>query len=91
MRRETQTPSRCGLHAGENHAVSTRSSTRAATRGIRMAIECATPGSRANGIKQAFSALLACFGGSQYGAIHALTATRPARGRCFERLTRSRL
>ena len=34
----------------------------------------------ANGISQAFSALLACFGGSQYGAIHRLAVTRPARG-----------
>ncbi len=28
----------------------------------------------------AFSTLLACFGGSQYGAIHRLAVTRPARG-----------
>jgi hypothetical protein len=28
----------------------------------------------------AFSALLACFGGSQYGAIHRLAVTRPTRG-----------
>jgi hypothetical protein len=28
----------------------------------------------------AFSTLLACFGGSQYGAIHKLAVTRPARG-----------
>jgi hypothetical protein len=34
----------------------------------------------ANGISQAFSALIAGFGGSQYGAIHTLAVTRPARG-----------
>jgi hypothetical protein len=40
----------------------------------------------ANGISQAFSALLACFGRSQDGAIHALTDTRPARGHASIRL-----
>jgi hypothetical protein len=40
----------------------------------------------ANGISQAFSALLACFGGSQYGAIHSLAGTRPARGDSSRRL-----
>jgi hypothetical protein len=38
------------------------------------------PRRSANEISQAFSALLAGFDGSQYGAIHRLPVTRPARG-----------
>ena len=41
------------------------------------------PGRPANGIRQACQVLLGCFGGSQYGAIHAITATRPARGHAW--------
>ncbi len=40
----------------------------------------------ANGISQAFSAMLAGSGGSEYGAIHTLAGTRPAHGDASRRL-----
>ena len=73
---DTQTvPDPCsGEPAGEHSLISSRS--QRAESGCRLS---ARP-TKARERNLAFSTLLACFGGSQYGAIHRLAATRPARG-----------
>ena len=63
-----------GEPRGEHSVISSRS--QRAESGCRLS---ARP-TKARDRNLAFSTLLACFGGSQYGAIHRLAATRPARG-----------